>query len=456
MDVQPDPHNEESQELSVAPPPEPVVNKVPAALLLLAVVVWAALSVLLRDVWHLSDTVVRLVWGVLVAALGFSVLPMLRALIDPAAGRVRRFLVAAATVLFLLPLALGLVWLVHDITHPVPVRGRNQLPALPELVGQSRHDAERILGAAVQTGEYRTGSGPASVLGGIGANRSVGYALPDLNRLDRRPSKRAELQGDSRQTISFLRSLSLGQQDSDAHVIVYYSANGRVVGALLEVSRMATADLLSDVSTETVQRAVGFSDGTRASAGTALVGGQSVDYYTRLDPLPALPDADSGDVSVFVAAPSAATSALAARAVAAARSVERAAGSGVASDTDSAPDPSAVAPKGRSSHSDERFWVILCTDGVAEQDAVQEAARLNTIAARKNPEDPAPYSVERSGHLQFVNAADCWYVISDVAYGDEGKAQAAIWQLGMPLALEARAVQVTKVCGDPTIARVVR
>jgi len=454
----------ENDSVDIAAPDEQV-NRVPAAAALMVVLVWAGFSVFLRNIIRLPLNVTELVWGILIALLGFAVLPVLTARLTPgSASRTRRLVRVGALVLFLIPLAVSSSWIARDALHPVAVRTKQQLPDLAGMVGSNRRDAERMLGDAIMTGEYKVGSGPASVLKGIGAARSVGYALPDLNRLDRRPSKQQELGDESQQTVSFLRSLALAPPKGDAQVVVYYASDGKVVGALLELSLLAARDVLSDVTTATVLRASGFGEDARYGQGRTTAGGRTLDYYVRLEGGSSLTvqssgdvQRDLGDVLVFVSQTPAAgalgLSGVTTSVNEAPRSSVSSGSSGTSEQGKTTPAPAAA---GRSSHSDQRFWIIVCAEGLSEEEARAQADRLNANWAGKSRENPNPFAVERSGHLQGVTTHDWWLVIYDMGYGEAGDAQTQVGRLGMPLALEARVVQITKVCGDPTIAEVVR
>jgi len=378
------------------------------------------------------------------------------------------------------PLTFGLFWTSYDALNPVHARPSGQLPDAGALIGRNEHDVARILGnerivgsAALPQGEE---SGPSRP-GGADARRFVVYSLPDLNTIDQRPEKRASRQAESKESLLQLGGVSTPEQwKSDAVVIVYYDSASKVVGVRTDVSVKSAATVLSNVTSHTVLPAMGVtleaaaampsgeptgvsSGGLPAAdthwgsgsannvrVGYALQIGGLASFLTGRARVSADSSADQGDVTLVVAPNLTGTTTPLAKATSptppSTQASQSQAGMG-----------GQPVKYGGSSFSDRTFWVLICSDPCySEEDASRRAKELNAQGGKR----PLRFSVERSGHLAGLGTTDYWVVIYDVAYVYQDAASKAVSESpwGFPLS-GVTIVNVTKQCGDFTIAKVV-
>lgn len=189
------------------------------------------------------------------------------------------------------PLCFGLVWGVADILNPVPERADGALPDLVALMGHNQRDVGRILnGSEVETDKYAKEDIAAnSKTWGTPTAKSVLYSLEDLNRLNKRPLAQKVRENGSTfvNTVMGDKAPKHKDSNSDAEVTVYYSPEGKAVGAKLSVSRLAAQEVVGSESQDAILRGVGFKAETRVVAApewaqkvtTALAGLDNKDYW---------------------------------------------------------------------------------------------------------------------------------------------------------------------------------
>lgn len=238
----------------------------PFLVVLVICIVWA-IAVRLFGVFfdqHISarNAIATLLLGAFFAALGFTLIPRFVGSITTSFPKGRekslRKIILALYAIIGIWFAVFLIIEVNDALHPVPVRKDGQLPNVVAIIGQDKHDVERILGdATFVTSEP---SGDTTRSWSFGTSRET-YTLPDLDRLDKRPL--AKIQHDRAQELAntVFKGTSYENDQNppgDAIVIVYYSQAGRAVGVRLQVSRLAVRETVGNDDHETILRSVGF------------------------------------------------------------------------------------------------------------------------------------------------------------------------------------------------------
>ncbi|MDR3686746.1 MAG: hypothetical protein P4L93_07315 [Coriobacteriia bacterium] len=456
-----------------------IINWVPTVLILGLYVWWSLITFILGNrVPDFADAGEAVSLALLGCAF-LVVIPTLVRRFAPKTSRAgRATIVLVIWAVIAVPLSIGLFWSSYDALHPVPARFAGSLPDVAALIGRTPHDVERILGSYKVVGEavLPPGEGPSPWRpGGANAQSVVIYSLPDLNTINYRPQKRASEAAESQQfALEFGSSTSPAQWNSDAVVLAYYGANSTIVGVRMEVSMRSAAEALSNVTSATVLEAtgierpvlvpnvVGYEPGTDPSKGeTAFWGGGTakslpIGFELQIGGLSnfligrtAVEPSASGDLGdlTLVAAPglNAAPSQLQAASGPPSTAVVQAA-------ERLAVNP--LPPVGKDSYSDATFWVILCSPPYStEEQAIQRAQELNAgrVASAQR------FTVERSGHLATIGTSDFWVVIYDIGYSQEQDARDAVASNGNALPQhDVKIAHITKICGDYTIAKIVR
>ena len=459
------------------------VNWVPTVVMLALFVWWVLFAFAFYGRFpDLRDTA-RFVAYLLLAGVFVAGVPAIVRQVRPeATPTARRSAALLIYVVVAIPLAFALFWSGYDALTPVDARGAGDLPDVGALIGRNQHDVARMLGEYDKVSEAALPPGDNSDPfrpGGADAVRFVVYSLPDLNTLDDRPEKRASVDTESKELENeYGTKVTPDQWGSDAVVIVYYGETSKAVGARMDVSLRSAAAALSSITSQTVLPAVGVTPQlaidaaagrSRASGlttapiteivwGNGSVDKTQVGYELRIGGLatfaaPSEPSsqalsADRGDLTVVVA-PGLTDSNATVLADASA-----AVPSGIQSDALQKAASADQPPHGTDSHSDETFWVIICSPYYStETQALQRAGQLNAQGGKS----AGHFAVERTGHLAGLTNTDAWLVVYDVGYGWQDQAEKAVVANSLGHALpDARVVQITKECGDLTISQVVR
>jgi hypothetical protein len=454
----------------------------PAIVIVAAILAWGLFRLLTRNHIRIGPDLVLLVWGGLVAVLGAVTVPRLVTLLVPKADDLqRRVLVIIGIAVCCVPLGYALFWNARDAVYRVPVRQARQIPNLAVLFGESRHDVERMLGDTFVASEYDA-SDSGIVLGPDNrrVTRIVVYSLPDLSTLDSRPAKRRELESTTSGGNNLLARLFPSAPRTDSDIVVYFAEGGEAVGTRLDLSMLEARALLGSATADPVLHAAGIvrtppvsplplSATTTWTAGiNPLPSGSrlypdTIEYYltlgTRTEYTAASTGAaqgsvDLGDITLMVSLGSTQQQVQSASAEQTpSTTLQTLVYTNTATATQApgmAPQPEAQAQ----SFSDQQFWVIVCSETSTIEEAEAQADRFNAAWPGKNSDDPKPFTIERSGHLQGLHPGDYWVVIFNVGYRSLDTARDQIWRLGLPLQLSASAVHITKVCGDRTIAKV--
>ena len=459
------------------------INWLPTVVMLAILVGWILLAFVLRGRFPDQSDAARFVAYLLLAGVVVAAVPAFVRLASPrASSAARRWITVSIYLVVAIPFAFALFWSGYDMFTPVNARSAGELPAIGSLIGRSQHDVERILGdskkasqAALPPGDTSSPARP----GGADAKRMVVYALPDLNTLPARPQKRASQEAESKRIEGQYGSqVTPDQWGSDAVAIVYYDAKSRAVGARMDVSVRSAAAALSDVTSQSVLPAAGITPklaldvvpapvaGVAASTtpvpevfwGKGIAGGRQADYRLIIGglagsiegstPSTGSPTSDRGDVTLVVASQFT-DGRSAALANAAPSAVAQTQGGEVAP-----AEQDGQKPHGANSHSDQHFWAVICSPYYSDEEGALGRARDMNVRGRKNA---GHFAVERTGHLDGLAGGDAWFVIYDVGYGSEEQAWKAAASSGLGSRLSGiRVVEVTKVCGDFTIADVVR
>ncbi len=470
---------------TIAAPTAPTerVNWLPTLAMLALLTGWMVLTFLLRERFPDLRDAARFIGYLLLAGVVVAAAPALVRLAMPHASlAARRWGTVSIYLVVAIPFGLVLFWSGYDVLTPISARSAGELPAIGSLIGRSQHDVVRILGDSKKVSEAALPLGGASSParpGGAEAQRIVVYALPDLNAIQDRPAKRASQAAESKRIQEQYGSPATPDRwDSDAVVIVYYDAKSRAVGARMDASMRSAAAALSDVTSQTVLPAAGITPeavldvalapGAGASGsvtstaevlwGRGTAGGKQIDYRLKIGgfadfiegstPSTASPTSDHGDVTLVVASQFA-NGKPTALANATTSVVTQIQGDGVT--------PSGQGGQGShgaNSHSDQTFWAIICSQYYSDEEGALARARELNARGRKNA---GHFAAERTGHLEGLTGDDAWFVIYDLGFGSEEQAWKASADAGLGSKLSGiRIAEVTKVCGDFTIADVIR
>jgi len=475
-----------------ATPQSAKANWVPTVVMLGILVWWLLVTYVIHVYLPTYIDLAVFVTYLIIAAIVVIATPAIELQLAPeSSSAARRLVQVLVYVVAAVPLGIMIFWSAHNVVTPVQPRAELELPNIGSLVGRSQHDVARILGQEKVVGEAALSSGEnadPSRPGGAQAQRLVVYSLPDLNTLQFRAAKQTARQAESKGSASkFGGAPTPADWNSDAVVIVYYDSSSKAVGVRADVSERAAKQALSYVTSQTVLAAMGVKPSAAVTEtprgvgpppsenywGSATAGNQVVGYELQLGGFANFlgdrtavfggPGTDQGDVTLVIAPNLTDPSGLMlADASSPGPTGDQTADAQVAqvpvdeqdaATPDSGAADAASVPRGSSSFSDRTFYVIVCSGQLSsEDDANQAASQLNAQVRKGRP----CFTVERSGHLEGLGTKDFWVVIYDVGYiyGDAARKTIADqpWGFDIP---GASAVEITKVCGDYTIYKIV-